>query len=26
MADFGGAEQDAFRTEVRAWLEANYPP
>ncbi|WP_334161960.1 acyl-CoA dehydrogenase family protein [Phenylobacterium sp.] len=25
MADFGGAEQDAFRTEVRAWLEANYP-
>ncbi|MGA0607927.1 acyl-CoA dehydrogenase family protein [Phenylobacterium sp. VNQ135] len=26
MADFGGAELDAFRTEVRAWLEANYPP
>jgi len=25
MADFGGAELDAFRTEVRAWLEANYP-
>jgi alkylation response protein AidB-like acyl-CoA dehydrogenase len=25
MADFGGAEIDAFRTEVRAWLEANYP-
>jgi alkylation response protein AidB-like acyl-CoA dehydrogenase len=26
MADFGGADQDAFRAEVRAWLEANYPP
>jgi len=25
MADFGGAELDAFRTEVREWLEANYP-
>jgi alkylation response protein AidB-like acyl-CoA dehydrogenase len=25
MADFGGAELDAFRTEVRGWLEANYP-
>ncbi|MCR5873043.1 acyl-CoA dehydrogenase family protein [Phenylobacterium sp. J426] len=25
MADFGGAELDAFRTEVRAWLDANYP-
>jgi len=25
MADFGGAELDAFRAEVRAWLEANYP-
>ena len=25
MADFGGAELDAFRNEVRAWLEANYP-
>jgi alkylation response protein AidB-like acyl-CoA dehydrogenase len=25
MADFGGADLDAFRTEVRAWLEANYP-
>jgi alkylation response protein AidB-like acyl-CoA dehydrogenase len=25
MADFGPAELDAFRTDVRAWLEANYP-
>ncbi|MDB5465806.1 MAG: acyl-CoA dehydrogenase [Phenylobacterium sp.] len=25
MADFGGADTDAFRAEVRAWLEANYP-
>jgi alkylation response protein AidB-like acyl-CoA dehydrogenase len=25
MADFGGAEIDDFRNEVRAWLEANYP-
>ena len=25
MADFGTSELDAFRTEVRAWLEANYP-
>src|ERR1700722_10461173 len=25
MADFGG-ELDAFRTEVRDWLKANYPP
>jgi alkylation response protein AidB-like acyl-CoA dehydrogenase len=25
MADFGGADLDAFRTAVRAWLEANYP-
>jgi alkylation response protein AidB-like acyl-CoA dehydrogenase len=25
MADFGATELDAFRTEVRAWLEANYP-
>ncbi|HEY2483369.1 MAG TPA: acyl-CoA dehydrogenase family protein, partial [Caulobacteraceae bacterium] len=25
MADFGGADQDAFRTEVRDWLAANYP-
>ncbi|MFI4975957.1 MAG: acyl-CoA dehydrogenase family protein [Caulobacterales bacterium] len=25
MADFGGAEQDAFRAEVRGWLQANYP-
>ncbi|HEY8574429.1 acyl-CoA dehydrogenase family protein [Phenylobacterium sp.] len=26
MADFGGADLDAFRSEVRSWLEANYPP
>ncbi|MFI4975953.1 MAG: acyl-CoA dehydrogenase family protein [Caulobacterales bacterium] len=26
MADFGGAEADAFRAEVKAWLEANFPP
>jgi len=25
MADFGATDLDAFRTEVRAWLEANYP-
>ena len=25
MADFGGAELDAFRTEVRDWIAANYP-
>ena len=25
MADFGAADLDAFRAEVRAWLEANYP-
>ncbi len=25
MADFGATELDAFRTEVRAWLETNYP-
>ena len=25
MADFGGGELDGFRTEVRGWLEANYP-
>jgi len=25
MADFGGAETDAFRKEAREWLEANYP-
>ncbi|THD81790.1 MAG: acyl-CoA dehydrogenase [Phenylobacterium sp.] len=25
MADFGGADLEAFRTEVRSWLEANYP-
>jgi len=26
MADFGAADLDSFRTDVRAWLEANYPP
>jgi len=26
MADFGGAELEAFRSEVKGWLEANYPP
>ena len=26
MADFGPAESETFRTETRAWLEANYPP
>ncbi|MFC3076569.1 acyl-CoA dehydrogenase family protein [Phenylobacterium terrae] len=26
MADFGGADLEAFRGEVKAWLEANYPP
>ena len=25
MADFGAAEFDTFRMEIRAWLEANYP-
>ena len=25
MADFGGESLEAFRTEVRGWLEANYP-
>jgi alkylation response protein AidB-like acyl-CoA dehydrogenase len=25
MADFGASDLDAFRAEVRAWLEANYP-
>jgi alkylation response protein AidB-like acyl-CoA dehydrogenase len=25
MADFGGGELDAFRTEVKEWLAANYP-
>ncbi len=25
MADFGAAELDTFRAEVRAWLEAEYP-
>jgi len=26
MADFGASDLDAFRTEVREWLAANYPP
>ena len=26
MADFGGGDLNAFRDEVKAWLEANYPP
>ncbi|HXQ47228.1 MAG TPA: acyl-CoA dehydrogenase family protein, partial [Caulobacteraceae bacterium] len=26
MADFGGADLDAFRNEARGWLEANFPP
>ena len=25
MADFGAGELDAFRGEVKSWLEANYP-
>lgn len=25
MADFGGGDLDAFRGELKAWLEANYP-
>lgn len=25
MADFGGSELDAFRTEARSWLDENYP-
>ncbi|WP_421932925.1 acyl-CoA dehydrogenase family protein [Phenylobacterium sp.] len=25
MADFGGADLDAFRAEAREWLEANFP-
>lgn len=25
MADFGGGDLEAFRGEVKAWLEANYP-
>lgn len=25
MADFGGGDLDAFRGEVKTWLEANYP-
>ncbi|WP_340646387.1 acyl-CoA dehydrogenase family protein [Phenylobacterium sp.] len=25
MADFGGADLDAFRTEARAWLAENFP-
>lgn len=26
MADFGATELETFRSETRAWLEANYPP
>ncbi|MGH7023800.1 MAG: acyl-CoA dehydrogenase family protein [Caulobacteraceae bacterium] len=26
MADFGGAELDGFRAEVRDWIAENYPP
>jgi alkylation response protein AidB-like acyl-CoA dehydrogenase len=26
MADFGGADLEAFRAEARTWLEANFPP
>lgn len=25
MADFGGGDLDAFRTEVRDWVAANFP-
>src|ERR1700749_2278296 len=25
MPDFGGTDLDAFRTEARTWLEANFP-
>src|SRR5215831_2992151 len=25
MADFGGADLEAFRAEARDWLEANFP-
>jgi len=25
MADFGGTDLDAFRSEAKAWLEANFP-
>src|SRR3546814_9633718 len=25
MADFGGSDLDAFRSEARAWLDANFP-
>ena len=25
MADFGGGDLDAFRSEVRGWVEANFP-
>lgn len=25
MADFGGADLDAFRSEARQWLAANFP-
>src|SRR6478672_4254080 len=26
MADFGGADLEAFRTEAREWIAANFPP
>jgi len=26
MADFGGTDLEAFRTEARAWIAANFPP
>jgi alkylation response protein AidB-like acyl-CoA dehydrogenase len=26
MADFGGADLDAFRSEARSWLETHFPP
>ena len=26
MADFGGADAEAFRAEAKDWLAANFPP
>src|SRR3954471_18230713 len=26
MADFGGTDLEAFRTEARDWIAANFPP
>ena len=26
MADFGSTDVEAFRTEARDWLTANFPP